>query len=88
MKKEFTYYEQILEAIHLGVFNEVVSLSHNGTDRAIMNYLYNNKCSFGDVARVFDISEKEVKERVLNFIKYYEKINELVNHESFRKKGR
>lgn len=88
MKKEFTYYEQILEAIHLGVFNEVVSLSQNGTDRAIMNYLYNHKCSFSDVAKVFDINEREVKERVLNIIKYYEKINESVNHESFTKKGR
>ncbi len=57
MANGFTYLEQIVEAIHNGNFNESMLHWSDGTDRAIIFYMYKNKASIQDAAETFGFEE-------------------------------
>ncbi len=84
----YMFFEQILDNIYNGEFNEIMKSWTNGTDLAIINYLFQKKASIQETAEYFGIEKKEIKERIQNILYIYDQINEEKTHESFSKRSR
>lgn len=84
----FLYFEQILEAIYKGEFNEMMRHWTMGTDCAIVNYLYKTKCSIKELVSYFGLEENFIKERIKYIAQYYDKMYEIESQKSNYKKSR
>lgn len=85
---KFMYFDQILDAVYMGLFNEMILQSQNGTDRAIINYLFSTKCSLENIEQDLGIAVDDCKRRLINIAKEYDRCNATKKHESFTKRGR
>lgn len=88
MPNSFMYYEQVVHAIHQGEFNAMMLKWQDGTDRAIIFYMYNKQVNIEEVAKYLGFEEDFIKKRIKNIVSYYDKLYDLPNHESFSKTGR
>lgn len=88
MTNIFLYFEQVVNAIHKVVFNEMMSYWRDGTDRAIIFYMYNEQASIVKVAEDLGYDEDFIKKRINRIVSYYDSQYEFQNHESFSRRGR
>lgn len=88
MLNNFIYYEQIVHAIHQGEFNAMMLKWQDGTDRAIVFYMFKEQANIAKVAKDLGFEEDFIKKRIKNIVSYYDRLYDLPNHESFTKTGR
>ncbi len=88
--KNYFFFEDVVEAIKNGYYNEFAQMWHDANDRAIIFYMNKNKADVKDVVEYFGMAEEDVKERIKNIALYCDRLsNNVVNHESFsRREGR
>lgn len=88
MQNSFVDFEQVVNAIHQGEFNEMMLHWRDGTDRAIIFYMFNEQANIDKVAEDLGLDEDFIRKRINRVVFYYDSQNEFQNHESFSRRGR
>lgn len=85
--RDFLLFEDVVEDIKRGYYNEFAQLSHDWNIRAIIFYMSQNQAGIKETAAYFEIEEVDVKESIKNFVLQCDKLSDVfANHESFSKR--